>query len=71
MNSFKLSSKVKQKYEFSFTKTRIGGKIVEEVEAPVAERSRSYKFPLRSCSRSMASKSALKLPLPKETAPLR
>src|SRR6266487_3765171 len=30
-----------------------------------------YKFPLAACSRSMASKSALKLPLPKLFAPLR
>src|SRR4030095_9157492 len=30
-----------------------------------------YKLPLAACSRSMASKSALKLPLPKLFAPLR
>src|SRR5258705_6109786 len=30
-----------------------------------------YKFPLAACSRSIASKSALKLPLPKLFAPLR
>lgn len=31
----------------------------------------SYKFPLNSCSLSIASNSALKFPLPKEVAPLR
>src|SRR6266508_2922242 len=31
----------------------------------------NYKFPLAACSRSMASNSALKLPLPKLFAPLR
>lgn len=31
----------------------------------------NYKFPLRSCSRSMDSNNALKLPLPNDFAPLR
>lgn len=31
----------------------------------------NYKFPLSSCSLSMDSKSALKLPFPNEVAPLR
>src|SRR5690606_60485 len=35
------------------------------------EAGRCYRFPRRSCSRSMASNSALKLPAPKERAPLR
>ena len=36
-----------------------------------APRSRGYKFPRRSCSISRASKSALKLPLPKDCEPRR
>lgn len=37
----------------------------------LVETPKSYKFPLNSCSRSMASNNALKLPAPKDCAPLR